>query len=210
MAGHDAVAEDAQPDGAGEAGDAAHPAFGEPHEPFGEAGIEHGPAAGAGFGGRRRGPAGDLFPAADRRLVVAPLHGEPQIVSRQAGVVSWLGEGAGDRVQAVAAFVAVAGPAAAAAVPVRADAGIGGGQQPACPAWPGCCGGQIFSAITVGRPAWRPSAEGRRPPIWGSWPPLWSVAAGAGSSQQASGASGADGEEEQARTAVRGTGIASA
>ena len=109
LAGHDAVAEDAQPDGTGQAGDAAHPALREPHEPLAEAGIQHRPAAGAGFGGRRRGPARDPFPVADRRLVLAPPHDEPRIVSRHTGLAGLPGEGPGDRVQAAAAFVAVAG-----------------------------------------------------------------------------------------------------
>jgi len=119
-------ADDPQPGGARQAGHPGHQVR-DAHHPLGERGRQPGPAAGAGLGGRRGGVAEDVFPSADRGLVLTP---------RDPGLAGWLpgegagGEGPGGGVQAVAALVAVAGAAAAAAVPVRGEAGVGGGQQP--------------------------------------------------------------------------------
>ena len=72
LLGDDAVADDLQLAGAGDAGHLGHESRGQAHHPLGERGRQPGPAGRPRLGGRRRGVPEDVLPAADRRLVLSP------------------------------------------------------------------------------------------------------------------------------------------
>jgi hypothetical protein len=131
------VADDPQLGGPGDARYSGHQVRDALH-PLGERRRQPGPAAGAGLGGRRGGVAEDLFPPADRRLVVTPRHGGVagnraggRLPGRPGG-----GEGTGRSVEVPAALAAVAGPTSPPAVvgssrPVPAGDGPVPGGSPA-------------------------------------------------------------------------------